>query len=758
TLYRFARTGDRWEQVGTLMAPEHEGDDFFGRFVIVDGETLIIGSTALERSGTDASDGTVFLYRKSGDSWEFDSELRPESVPMDVSFGRFGLLHDDLLFVSALGYAESRGAVWVFRRDGSGGWTEEALLTPSDVEPGEFSGWSLAFDGERLLTGALTVDQVEGQQRQNRGAAYVYRRTGPGEWTQEARLAIEGDEATPGLSFGTAVAWLDGRALIGAPGADGVAGAVYTFSRAERSGEWERGLTLTAFDRQPGAAFGTSLLVRDGALWVGAPNADGSGRVYRFAYDAANDGFGAAIKLAGIEPDVGDNFGTFMAGGQDIVVVGQTGDDFGLGSAILLEDAGGEPRPVQKVLGETPESLDPIVAGEVRCEDGRADQFDCSQVDILSFLPVSAIGGGRGAETNDVWGWTDPQTGREYALVGRTDGTAFVDVTDPENPVYLGNLPKTPGSRGNAWRDIKVYDDHAFIVADGAGEHGMQVFDLTRLRDVTSPPATFEPDTLYEEIASAHNIVINTESGTAYSVGSNSGGETCGGGLHMIDIHEPERPTFIGCFSDSRTGRAGTGYTHDAMCINYEGPDQEHVGKEICFGSNETALSIADVTDKRNPKPISVAAYPNVGYTHQGWITEDHRYFYMDDEGDEANSVSAGQPMSGTRTLIWDVTDLDDPIMVKEHFGETFTIDHNLYIVGDLMYQSNYVSGLRVLDIRDRENPREVGFFDTVPWDESVVFDGSWSNYPFFESGTLVVSSGKEGVFFLKYREPELVP
>ena len=97
-------------------------------------------------------------------------------------------------------------------------------------------------------------------------------------------------------------------------------------------------------------------------------------------------------------------------------------------------------------------------------------------------------------------------------------------------------------------------------------------------------------------------------------------------------------------------------------------------------------------------------------------------------------------------------------MLVNEHFGETFTIDHNLYIVGDLMYQSNYVSGLRVLDISDRENPEEVGFFDTVPWDESGVFDGSSSNYPCFESGTVVVSSGKEGVFFLKYRRPELVP
>jgi hypothetical protein len=69
------------------------------------------------------------------------------------------------------------------------------------------------------------------------------------------------------------------------------------------------------------------------------------------------------------------------------------------------------------------------------------------------------------------------------------------------------------------------------------------------------------------------------------------------------------------------------------------------------------------------------------------------------------------------------------------------------------MYQSNYVSGLRILDISDPEDPVEVGFFDTVPDNESVVFDGSWSNYPFFESGTIVVTSGREGVFFLQKRE-----
>ena len=748
TIYRYRRGDAGWERSGTLTAPAHEGGDFFGRFIAADSRSLIVGGTLL-----DQSTGQVWVYRQRGGEWEMAQTLRPDDVQESDAFGRFGLLHGDLLFVSALGHHEGRGAVWVFGRGADGTWSLEAKLTPGDsAKPQEFFGWSLGFDGDRLLTGALQASDSLG----NRGAAYLFHRNGPGDWTLEARLALGEEESERGDAFGFAVGWLDGQALIGAPGRGNGAGEVRTYRR--QGDEWVAGPTLTSPDRAEGDRFGGSLASEERALWVGAPGADGVGRVYRVAFDPQADRFGRMDELTGLDDDVGDGFGSTITLADGIAVVASPGDDFGLGSTVILEPDGGAWRATQKLLGPDPVGLDPLVAGELECSDGKADQFGCDQVGILSFLPVRDIGGGRGAQTNDVWGWTDPETKKEYAIVGRTDGTAFIDVTTPTTPIYLGNLPKTTGSRGNAWRDIKVYADHAFIVADGAGDHGMQVFDLRRLRAVANAPATFDEDAHYDGIASAHNIVINEKTGFAYAVGSNGGGETCGGGLHMIDVRTPAQPAFAGCFADTTTGRASTGYSHDAMCVVYEGPDTEHVGKEICLGSNETALSIADVSDKAHPMQLASATYPNVGYAHQGWLTDDHRYFYMDDEGDESASVQAGQPMPGTRTLIWDLEDLDDPIMVKEHFGETFTIDHNLYIKGDLMYQSNYVSGLRILDISDRQNPHEVGFLDTVPWSEEVEFDGSWSNYPFFESGTIVVSSGQEGVFFAKYTPQQLVP
>jgi choice-of-anchor B domain-containing protein len=188
------------------------------------------------------------------------------------------------------------------------------------------------------------------------------------------------------------------------------------------------------------------------------------------------------------------------------------------------------------------------------------------------------------------------------------------------------------------------------------------------------------------------------------------------------------------------------GYTHDTQCLVYEGPDEPYAGRELCFGLNETAVSIADVTDKVNPVSVAIAAYPNVGYAHQGWLSADQRFFFVNDELDE----TAGA-VNRTRTLVWDVSVLEDPILVKEHLGETTSSDHNLYVQDHLMYQSNYGSGLRILDVSDPVSPFEVGFFDSVPGDDDRPgLSGSWSNFPFFESGVIMFTSQSEGLFVVR--------
>lgn len=387
----------------------------------------------------------------------------------------------------------------------------------------------------------------------------------------------------------------------------------------------------------------------------------------------------------------------------------------------------------------------PILGAAVPCQGGTAGPFPCQGVDLLSFLPVSGLGG-VGVELNDLWGWTDPTTGKEIAIVLRSDGTTFVDVTDPLRPDFLGFMPITPGAQVNVWHDVKVYKDHAYVVADGAGPHGMQVFDLTRLRAHAGVPRTFTPDVTYANINSAHNIFINEATGYAYIVGASAGGTTCGGGLHIVDIRTPKSPTFVGCFADPLTGRVGSGYTHDVQCVVYAGPDAAYQGREICFGSNETAISIADVTNKLAPVALSRSAYPQVRYTHQGWLTADQRYFLVNDELDEIQTAQAG-----TRTLIWDVADLEDPVLVGQFLGPNPATDHNHYIRGTLMYASTYQFGLRMVDVSNPLAPQAVGHFDTAPnFPNTPGFGGSWSNYPFFASGNIVVTSQQQGLFILR--------
>ena len=323
---------------------------------------------------------------------------------------------------------------------------------------------------------------------------------------------------------------------------------------------------------------------------------------------------------------------------------------------------------------------------------------------------------------NDSWGWTDPQDGKEYAIVGLNNGTAFIDISDPVDPQYLGKLPTHTSS--STWRDVKVYNNHAFVVSEANG-HGMQVFDLTRLRNVTSPPETFTEDAHYGNFGSAHNIVINEDTGYAYAVGT----DLYNGGPHFINIQDPLNPTDEG-------GYALDGYSHDAQVVLYNGPDTSYNGKEILIGSNENAVVVVDITDKGSPQPISSTNYSNVGYTHQGWFTEDMKYFIV---GDEIDEFSVG---FNTRTLVFDFTDLDNPQLDFEYFGTTPAVDHNGYVVGERFYMASYSAGMRVLDISNIESGSmsEYGYFDTFPGNNNASFDGAWNVYPFFASGNIVIS------------------
>ena len=391
----------------------------------------------------------------------------------------------------------------------------------------------------------------------------------------------------------------------------------------------------------------------------------------------------------------------------------------------------------------------PWLCAQTPCIDGVADGYPCSNVDLLARLSLDDLQADivNGVSANDIWGWTDPDTGKEYALIGMFNGTSFIDVSDPVNPIVIGRLPGHFEASGNPenrsssaiWRDVKTNGNYAYTVSED-GEHGIQIFDLRQLRHVTNPPVTFEETAHYDGINDAHNIVINEETGFAYAVGATGGTSCNSGGLYMMDISNPIRPRHVGCYDLA-------GYTHDAQCVVYKGPDTKYLGKEVCINSNRNRLVFVDVSDKSNPKNIISAFYDGFGYTHQGWLTEDHKFFFANDEKDELNWGHT------TKTYLWDVRDFDHPELMGTFEGKLNSVDHNLYVKDRLIYQSNYSSGLRILDARKIEENQieELAYFDTYTIDNEASYNGSWSNYPFFESGTIIVSDRQNGLFILKH-------
>ena len=378
--------------------------------------------------------------------------------------------------------------------------------------------------------------------------------------------------------------------------------------------------------------------------------------------------------------------------------------------------------------------LSQTILAQTPCVDGFAGEYPCNDYDLMSHIPNATLGNPSTAG-NDSWGWTDPDTQKEYALMGIDSGIVFIDISNPIEPVIIGTLSSSTVT--SSWRDVKVYNSHAFIVSE-ANSHGMQVFDLRRLRNPSNAIIPFTADTTFTEFGSAHNIVINEESGYAYIVGA-SRNSTYGGGPIFINIQDPVNPFIEGGFAEG-------GYSHDAQVITYSGPDKDYTNKEILIGSNENEIVIADVTDKTNPIVISKITYSNVKYAHQGWFTEDLKYFIL---GDEVDELQIGNK---TRSIIFDFTDLDNPVYHFDYFGSINAIDHNGYVKDNIYYQANYTGGVRMIDISNIENKSfsEIGFFDTYPNNDNANFNGVWNVYPYFPSGNIILSDIENGFFVIR--------
>lgn len=381
-----------------------------------------------------------------------------------------------------------------------------------------------------------------------------------------------------------------------------------------------------------------------------------------------------------------------------------------------------------KALDQRPPTLGPGYRSSGPSRGGPPN-FPSQGVTLLAWLPISEFGSHVSA--NDCWGYTSP-SGREYAIIGLSGGTGFVEITDPGNPQVLALVP----GPGSIWRDIKVYRHHAYVVSEGGD--GIQVVDMSQidsgvvnhLGNVTTGGST-----------ATHNVAINEDSSFLYRTG---GGFE---GLRIYSLADPANPVFVASWPDR--------YVHDAQVVTYfDGPYQ---GREIAFccsgfngGFVDTGIDILDVTDKSDIILLARYEYPDAAYSSQAWLSEDRQYLILSDERDEIDLEIE------TNTKVLDVSDLTAPFLADTFTNNDSAIDHNLYVVGDVIFEANYASGLRVFDFSDPFNVVETAFFDTSPDLDGSFFNGLWSNYPYFPSGTVIGSDRESGLFVWSVDVPPL--
>lgn len=355
--------------------------------------------------------------------------------------------------------------------------------------------------------------------------------------------------------------------------------------------------------------------------------------------------------------------------------------------------------------------------------------FPSSNIHLLSWIPVVEFGDHDAA--NDCWGYVSP-SGREYAIIGLSGGTGFVEITNPGQPQIVAVIP----GPGSVWRDIKVYGHHAYAVTEGNNPaQAIQVIDLSQIDNGIVVHTNTVNDGGSVTTTRTHNVAIDEVSGYLYRTGGSSGSI----GLRIYSLADPANPTFVGEWHDR--------YVHDAEVVTYtEGP---YAGKQIAFlysnngsGGGNPGLDILDVTDKSNIVQLGFTTYSWPAFSHQGWLNDDRTLVYLNDELAE---TTYGIP---TTTRVIDVSDLTNPFEASTFTNGNSAIGHNIYMRGDLLFASNYRSGLRLFDTSvDPLNPVEIGYFDTFPQNDNPNFNGVWSNYPFFPSGVVIGSDIEKGLF-----------
>ncbi|MDJ0788500.1 MAG: choice-of-anchor B family protein [Myxococcota bacterium] len=401
--------------------------------------------------------------------------------------------------------------------------------------------------------------------------------------------------------------------------------------------------------------------------------------------------------------------------------------------------------------------------------------FESSGVDLLDRLPLEKLSlWSAGFIGNDVWGYE--QGGREYALFGHMGGSVIAEVLPDDTLEIVFEVPLPTNAKPEAHRDLKILGDRAYIVGETPTTEGdrslLQVVDLSGIDTAPRGDVLSLADAELDEYvlpwtpvggtppegSGIHNLSIDPVSKLAYA---SLGGEISGGpfgtdelGFGVLDL-SLDPPVDLGVFGDGvDTGGPWTGeptlHVHDIEARTFsEGP---HAGLELLFVS--AAFEGVRIFEVTRPVPggapvfteRGTATYPRLFYTHQGETTEDGRYFLLNDELDEGILGPSDEP---TRTIVINIEDLDAPYFAGEFGSGGESTDHNLAVVGDLVYEANYRSGLEIFDIHDLPDAALLGSFDTHPFDPGNSLIGAWGPFGDLPSGRVLVGDMRKGLFLL---------
>jgi len=322
---------------------------------------------------------------------------------------------------------------------------------------------------------------------------------------------------------------------------------------------------------------------------------------------------------------------------------------------------------------------------------------------------------------NECWGVE--MNNSEIAIIGSTEGTHFFDVTDPQNSSQVAFIAGAYTGGGVVHRDFHDYNGYLYVVCDEGNSSTLQIMDISDLPNTVT--TVYDSDSLFQK---SHNIFIDTATAKLYVCAVKHTNPSSFKALEIYSISNPTNPTLIYTYDN-------VGHVHDAYVKN----DTAYLncGND---GFRIIDFSMVDAGSSNQHNLLaSLTSYPDAGYNHSGWLSDDGNTYAMQDEN------------HGYDVKLLDVSNFNN-ISVTSTFNSGMnaqSMAHNGIIKGDLLYLAYYHDGIRVFDISDSSNPTQVSNYDTYSPSSYNSYKGAWGVYPYLSSGNIIVSDMQSGLYIL---------